>query len=164
MRVQQFEPGQSIVREGEPGTRFYIVNEGEVKCVKKGEAGQADEELLRLKDQDYFGERALLTEEPRAASVVAVTSVECLVLERADFAALLGDLGHILAQEAKRREDRAAGIGGGSSRKAGAATAGATAAGGQAVVMAVPQQVQLPCPKLKMEELNIVREPPSGGG
>lgn len=31
----QFEPGQFIVREGEAGTRFYIVNEGEVKCVKK---------------------------------------------------------------------------------------------------------------------------------
>ena len=32
-------------------------------------------------------------------------SVECLVLERTDFAALLGDLGTILAQETKRRED-----------------------------------------------------------
>lgn len=31
----QFEPGQYIVREGEAGTRFYIVNEGEVKCIKK---------------------------------------------------------------------------------------------------------------------------------
>lgn len=35
MRVQQFEPGHYIVQEGEPGTRFYIVNEGEVKCVRQ---------------------------------------------------------------------------------------------------------------------------------
>ena len=31
----QFEPGQYIVREGEAGSRFYIVNEGEVKCLIK---------------------------------------------------------------------------------------------------------------------------------
>lgn len=42
MRVQQFEPGQYIVKEGEPGTRFYIVNEGEVKCVRQKAETAAD--------------------------------------------------------------------------------------------------------------------------
>jgi cGMP-dependent protein kinase len=55
--------------------------------------------------QDYFGERALLTDEPRAASVVAATRVECLVLERSDFNALLGDLETIMQQELRRREE-----------------------------------------------------------
>jgi CRP-like cAMP-binding protein len=51
--------------------------------------------------QDYFGERALLREEPRAASVIAVSRVECLVLERSDFNALLGDLEQIMQQEVR---------------------------------------------------------------
>lgn len=105
MRVQQFEPNQYIVQEGEPGSRFYIINEGVVKCCKKSAADpEQEEEMLRLHDREYFGERALLKEEPRAASVVAVTRVECLVLERSDFSGLLGDLEHIMVQEVKRRE------------------------------------------------------------
>jgi CRP-like cAMP-binding protein len=104
MRVQLFEPNQFVVREGEPGTRFYIINEGWVKCVKRNAQGK-DEEVLRLHDQEYFGERALLTTEPRAASVIAVTRVECLVLERSDFNGLLGDLEHIMQQEVRRREE-----------------------------------------------------------
>lgn len=107
-------------------------------------AGGEEEELLRLKDQDYFGERALLTDEPRAASVAAVTPVECLVLERQDFCALLGgDLGQVLAADAKRREDVAT-----------VAKEAVAIAGG----------VELPRPKLKMEEFNIVRCVASGGG
>lgn len=104
MRVQQFEANQYIVREGEPGTRFYIINEGLVKCCKRNDQGK-DEEVLRLHDQEYFGERALLKEEPRAASVVAVSHVECLVLERSEFNALLGNLEQAMTQEVKRRED-----------------------------------------------------------
>lgn len=104
MRVQLFEPNQYIVREGEPGSRFYIINEGVVKCCKRNPQGK-DEEMLRLHDQEYFGERALLTDEPRAASVVAVTRAECLVLERSDFNNLLGDLESIMQQEVRRREE-----------------------------------------------------------
>jgi len=104
MRVQQFEPGQYIVREGESGTRFYIIYEGIVKCCKRNSQGK-DEEMLRLHDQEYFGERSLLNDEPRAASVVAVTHAECLVLERSDFTNLLGDLEQTMQQEVRRREE-----------------------------------------------------------
>jgi CRP-like cAMP-binding protein len=45
-----FEPNQYVVREGEPGTRFYIINEGVVKCCKRNAQGK-DEEVLRLHDQ-----------------------------------------------------------------------------------------------------------------
>lgn len=50
MRVQAFDPGQYIVKEGEPGSRFYIINEGMVKCAKRNNMGK-DEEVLRLHDQ-----------------------------------------------------------------------------------------------------------------
>ena len=155
MRVQQFEPNQYIVKEGEPGSRFYIINEGVVKCCKASAVDPGvEEEMLRLHDQEYFGERALLKEEPRAASVVAVTRVECLVLERSDFTGLLGDLEEIMVQEVKRREDMRQQVqqaqqqqlqhksGGGPDGEAAAAT------GAGAV---------LPHAHLKMEDLNVVR-------
>ena len=58
---------------------------------------------MRLGKSDFFGERALLKNEPRAVSVVAIGYVDCLVLERADFVNLLGPLEPILAREAQRR-------------------------------------------------------------
>lgn len=157
MRVQQFEPNQYIVKEGEPGSRFYIINEGVVKCCKASAADPSvEDEMLRLHDQEYFGERALLKEEPRAASVVAVTRVECLVLERSDFTGLLGDLEEIMAQEVKRREDMRHQVqqtqlqqqlqqhkAGGGTEGDGVAATGAGAA--------------LPHAHLKMGDLNVVR-------
>jgi Cyclic nucleotide-binding domain len=47
---------------------------------------------MRLGKGDFFGERALLKNEPRGANVIATGYVDCLVLERADFNQLLGPL------------------------------------------------------------------------
>lgn len=74
---------KSLVSKILSGERFYIINDGEV-LVHKGET-----EITRLSNQEYFGERALIKEEPRKASIKAVGEVECLVLERADFKKLL---------------------------------------------------------------------------
>ena len=73
MRVQCFAPGENIIKEGEKGERFYIINDGEVKVTK------GDAEITRLSNQEYFGERALIKEEPRKASITSVGEVECLV-------------------------------------------------------------------------------------
>lgn len=58
---------------------------------------------MRLGKSDFFGERALLKNEPRAANVIGVGYVDCLVLEREDFDHLLGPLQTILNREAERR-------------------------------------------------------------
>lgn len=68
MRVQMFNPDQQIIKEGESGSRFYIINDGEVKVTKAKEDG-SEVELTRLKENQYFGERALIKNEPRGASV-----------------------------------------------------------------------------------------------
>ena len=70
MRVQCFAPGENIIKEGEKGERFYIINDGEVKVTK------GDAEITRLSNQEYFGERALIKEEPRKASITSVGEVE----------------------------------------------------------------------------------------
>ncbi len=103
MRVQAFADNAHIIRQGEEGSRFYIINEGEVKCTRVNEAGK-EEELIRLCPQEFFGERALITNEPRKANVIACGPVECLVLERKNFQALLTDVQEDLKHEMTRRE------------------------------------------------------------
>lgn len=103
MRVQAFQDKAYIIRQGEEGSRFYIINEGEVKCTRTGADGK-EEELIRLSPQEFFGERALITNEPRKANVIALGPVECLVLERKNFQALLSDVQEDLKTEMSRRE------------------------------------------------------------
>jgi signal-transduction protein with cAMP-binding, CBS, and nucleotidyltransferase domain len=91
MRVQSFSNGSYIIRQGDEGSRFYIINEGEVKCTRSNAQGQ-EEELIRLGPNEFFGERALITNEARKANVLAIGNVECLVLERASFQTLLTEV------------------------------------------------------------------------
>jgi len=106
MRVQSFQNGAYIIRQGEEGSRFYIINEGEVRCTRSN--GIEEEELIRLTAQEFFGERALITNEARKANVIACGTVECLVLERTSFQSLLSDVQEDLVTEIGKRETNSA--------------------------------------------------------
>jgi MFS family permease len=67
--------GSVIIREGEPGERFYLIDSGEVSVQKNGA------EVARLGAGDYFGEISLLKQVPTTATVVASTDVEVLALD-----------------------------------------------------------------------------------
>jgi CRP-like cAMP-binding protein len=84
--------GEVIVRQGEPGDRFYIVEEGEV------EVRIDDVPIQRLQSGEYFGEIALLKDVPRTATVVAATDVELRTLERDEFVTAV--TGHAESAEA----------------------------------------------------------------
>jgi MFS family permease len=71
--------GQAVVREGEPGDRFYVVVQGAAAVRQDGR------ELRTLGPGDAFGEIALLRRVPRTASVVAIEPLELRALERDDF-------------------------------------------------------------------------------
>lgn len=103
MRVQSFNDGQYIIKQGEEGSRFYIINEGEVRCTRVTGPGK-EEELIRLTAQEFFGERALITNEARKANVIACGAVECLVLERSSFQSLLSDVQDDLVDVMSKRE------------------------------------------------------------
>ena len=54
---------QGVVPQGDIGDQFYIIKEGEAVVTQK--APEGDKRINMLFKADFFGERALLTEEPR---------------------------------------------------------------------------------------------------
>jgi len=91
-----FTAGEVIFRQGDPGDKFYVVKSGEVEGVVTGEKA----ETFTLTCGEFFGERALLKNEPRAATMTAITQVCCLVLSRDDFTILMGPLQDMLNRQA----------------------------------------------------------------
>lgn len=87
LQPRDFSAGEVVIRESASADVMYIVREGRLKVVRG--AGENEVLLGRLSDGDFFGERALLTDEPRSASVVAETATRCFALSRQHFDGLL---------------------------------------------------------------------------
>lgn len=80
-----FEPGQSIVHEGEPGEALFVVMAGQAKVVR------GKRTVAHLLPGDFFGELSALDGLPRTASVVAETPVRVLRLFRHTLMKLIKD-------------------------------------------------------------------------
>ena len=87
LETQKFPAGSTIIREGDPGEAFYLLESGSAEVYKR-ETGQ--KAITRYKKGDYFGELALLDDKPRAASVVSLTEVKVATLGKDGFQRLLG--------------------------------------------------------------------------
>lgn len=90
--------------EGEKGTTFYIVKSGTLSVLKKKENSTLESKVAVLSSGEYFGEMALLAEEPRKATVRANGDVSVLALDQTKFEELLGPLQDILNREAEARK------------------------------------------------------------
>ena len=69
LRPVRYKEGDNIITEGEKGHVFYFIEEGTAYASKN--IGGTAARVFDYKEGDYFGELALLKDEPRAASIVA---------------------------------------------------------------------------------------------
>merc|ERR1712228_22635 len=88
-----------IIKQGEPGEEFYILEDGAAAAFISGGEGERKGKDYGRKG-DYFGEIALLKDEPRKATVRAMedgTSV--LSISKEDFTSVLGPIGDMLKRD-----------------------------------------------------------------
>jgi CRP-like cAMP-binding protein len=78
-REERFEPGQMIFQESARGDKMYIVAEGSV-MISKTIPGIGEEALAFLERGDYFGEMALIEDQPRSADARAHPQAGATVL------------------------------------------------------------------------------------
>ncbi len=69
--IQEYAAGDKIVKEGEPGDRFFILIEGALDIVKESEDGESHILASLEKEGDFFGEMAVVDIQPRSATVRA---------------------------------------------------------------------------------------------
>jgi NADH dehydrogenase len=84
----RFAPNDVVVREGEPGSRFYVVTGGQVEVVRRAPDG-SEIRLAQLGPGQYFGEVALMRDTRRTATVRAVTETTVLSMAKQDFSTLV---------------------------------------------------------------------------
>jgi CRP-like cAMP-binding protein len=84
---ETFSDGDIIVREGETGDVMFTIVSGEVSVI----SARDEKEIARRKAGEYVGEMALISREPRIATLVAVGNVRTLCLDQKSFESLLRD-------------------------------------------------------------------------
>lgn len=101
LQVKKIAKGTELIKQNENGDNFYIIEEGEAYAMKTFNPGDEPKLVKEYQKGNYFGELALIKNEPRAASVFTKTDCRLLSLDRMSFKRLLGPLENIL----KRNSD-----------------------------------------------------------
>lgn len=92
LETHKFPPGTTIIKQGDIGEAFYLLESGEAEAYKSG----TEEPVKYYNKGDYFGELALLNDAPRAASVISKTEVKVATLSKDGFQRLLGPVESIM--------------------------------------------------------------------
>jgi small-conductance mechanosensitive channel/CRP-like cAMP-binding protein len=87
MRHVPFSRGEVIMRQGAEAHRLYILTNGEAQVRVLGKDGEKT--VATIEAPSFFGEMGLMTGEPRSATVVAVTDVDCYRIDKEDFHGIL---------------------------------------------------------------------------
>lgn len=97
LNYEEFNIGNKVVSEGEPGNLFYFIKDGIVKCTIKGKM------VRQMSKGEYFGEQALLYNTVRTATIQVVTKATLLSIGREDLSRVLGSqLINIIYQNSMR--------------------------------------------------------------
>jgi len=115
-REKSYPKHSVILFEDDPGDALYVVLRGQVKVVLVGEEGR-EVILSILKEGDFFGEMALIDDQPRSAHVIATEESHLIVLRRDDFRQCLEESPRIalgllqaLSRRLRRADDKIGGL------------------------------------------------------
>jgi small-conductance mechanosensitive channel/CRP-like cAMP-binding protein len=104
LSVAPFTRGEVITRQGAEAHWLYIMTRGEAE-VRVAVDGNLSKKVATLREGDFFGEMGLMTGEPRTATIVAQTEVECYRLDKDAFHQIIKsrpeiaeDISHVLAR------------------------------------------------------------------
>ena len=102
MTLNVFKCDDVIVNKGDEGDAFYIVYEGQLQ-VTDISVGSTKFDDITLESGDYFGERALATNEPRAANIIAATKGSAFRIDRKTFERVLGKFNRVIMKAQDRK-------------------------------------------------------------
>ncbi|HEX2685652.1 MAG TPA: cyclic nucleotide-binding domain-containing protein [Kofleriaceae bacterium] len=103
LQLVLLERGEQLFREGDPGDALYVIVEGEVSV--QGD-GSPPVEVSRLGPGTFLGEVALMTDQPRSATVVCVQAAELLRIDRHTLSRVLANHGDVLRAVLRFVRDR----------------------------------------------------------
>ena len=94
LKAVDYQKGDVVITEGEAGNDFFIIESGQAECTRR--VGDNDVPVCpTLTSGSFFGELALLKDEPRAATVRALTELAVVKIDRATFKRMIGNIGEI---------------------------------------------------------------------
>lgn len=107
IRLYSYAAGETVFKQGEKGDAFYIVYDGEVTVkVKSGLLGLFAKTVGKLESGAFFGEIALISAEPRTATIVCEKPTYLFCLVAADFQFVLKQNPNAAAEMARIGERR----------------------------------------------------------
>ena len=105
LQIAPFSRGEAMTRQGAQGQWLYLIHRGNADVRVSVEGATQSRHVATLSPGDYFGEMGLMTGEPRSATVVARTDVECYRLDKEGFIDILqrrpqiaDEISHLLAR------------------------------------------------------------------
>ncbi len=101
IKTQNFMKGDFIIKQGEIGDTFYILDEGNAHAERYFESSNTTKKVKDYESGGYFGELALINDESRAASIIADTDCKCLSLDKIAFQKFLEPLVDIFLEKSK---------------------------------------------------------------
>jgi CRP/FNR family cyclic AMP-dependent transcriptional regulator len=101
---RDFPAGAVVFEEGDPGSRLYVIQSGQVRIVKRN--GPRQVTLAQLGPGEFFGEMALLDRQPRSAAAVVDEPARVLELDEAAFERLVTERGEVALRILRRLSHR----------------------------------------------------------
>lgn len=89
VKKESFAKGKTVIKEGEMGDAFYMISSGQVSVWHNKSMFNKPIFLTNMEPGEFFGEMALVMDQPRSATVVAETRCDFFVLYKDDFRKIL---------------------------------------------------------------------------